>query len=119
MGNLLNSLLFQPPVPPSYEYPFNEHERMRTRNWTLNNPRGIHEHLLWLKTRNERNIPAFFIRYPGSPVVLLYSHGNAEDIGSFSFYVANLLCLIIFKQNASMKQMCNILMSYREILQLV
>ena len=63
MGNSLNSLLFQPPEP---TYP--------------NDP-----NLIWLKTRKGQNIPAFFIDRK-EPITILFSHGNAEDLGLILHY---------------------------------
>lgn len=60
MGSLVNSLLFKPPYPPSPPHP----------------TRGI-----WLHTSLGSEIPAVYIEREGATVTLLYSHGNAEDIG--------------------------------------
>jgi len=59
MGNLISSLLFQPP-PPTYLHP--------SRHFWLNTSRGS-------------RIPAFYIERPNAQVTLLFSHGNAEDLG--------------------------------------
>lgn len=62
MGQIIPALLFQPP-PPSY---------------------GKDKKLLWLKTARKDVIPAWYLeRVPASEggITLLFSHGNAEDIG--------------------------------------
>jgi len=59
MGAGLNKVVFQPPQS-SYE--------KSTR-------------LIELKTENEEKIPAYFIRKRGATFTLLFSHGNAEDLG--------------------------------------
>ena len=59
MGDAISSLLFQPP-PPTYLHP--------SRHF-------------WLNTDHGSRIPAFFIERPGAMVTLLFSHGNAEDLG--------------------------------------
>ena len=59
MGDAISSLLFQPP-PPTYLHP--------SRHFWLNSDHGS-------------RIPAFFIERPGAMVTLLFSHGNAEDLG--------------------------------------
>lgn len=59
MGEMISSLLFQPP-PPTYLHP--------SRHF-------------WLNTANGGRIPAFYIERPNATVTLLFSHGNAEDLG--------------------------------------
>jgi pimeloyl-ACP methyl ester carboxylesterase len=58
MGGMISSLLFQPP-PPTYLHP--------SRHFWLNSA--------------ESRIPAFFIERPNAQVTILFSHGNAEDLG--------------------------------------
>jgi len=58
MGDMISSLLFQPP-PPTYLHP--------SRHF-------------WLNSSHAR-IPAFFIERPNAQVTILFSHGNAEDLG--------------------------------------
>lgn len=55
---MISSLLFQPP-PPTYIHP--------SRHFWLNSA--------------ESRIPAFFIERPNAQVTILFSHGNAEDLG--------------------------------------
>jgi len=59
MGDMISSLLFQPP-PPTYLHP--------SRHFWLTNALG-------------GRIPAFFIERPNARVTILFSHGNAEDLG--------------------------------------
>lgn len=59
MGDAISSLLFQPP-PPTYLHP--------SRHF-------------WLSTSHDSRIPAFFIERPNASVTILFSHGNAEDLG--------------------------------------
>lgn len=59
MGDMISSLLFQPPTP-TYLHP--------SRHF-------------WLNTDSGGRIPAFFIERPGASVTILFSHGNAEDLG--------------------------------------
>jgi abhydrolase domain-containing protein 17 len=59
MGDAISTLLFQPPSP-TYLHP--------SRHF-------------WLRTSSGSNIPAFYIERPGAVVTLLFSHGNAEDLG--------------------------------------
>lgn len=59
MGDLISSLLFQPP-PPTYLHP--------SRHF-------------WLTNKYGNRIPAFFIERPNAKVTILFSHGNAEDLG--------------------------------------
>jgi len=37
--------------------------------------------LVWLKTASRERIPAIYIQRRDTPLTLLYSHGNAEDLG--------------------------------------
>ena len=60
MGDAISTLLFQPPTP-TYIHP--------SRHFWLYNG---HTHC---------RIPAFFIERPGATITLLFSHGNAEDLG--------------------------------------
>jgi abhydrolase domain-containing protein 17 len=59
MGDAISSLLFQPPSP-TYLHP--------SRHF-------------WLTTEHGSGIPAFFIERPNATVTILFSHGNAEDLG--------------------------------------
>jgi abhydrolase domain-containing protein 17 len=59
MGDAISSLLFQPPSP-TYLHP--------SRHF-------------WLTTAQGNGIPAFFIERPNATVTILFSHGNAEDLG--------------------------------------
>ena len=59
MGSKLSTLVFQPP-----EVTYSHAKR----------------HIIWLRTLKNASIPAFFIDRQ-SKVTLLFSHGNAEDIG--------------------------------------
>ena len=56
---MISSLLFQPPTP-TYLHP--------SRHF-------------WLNTETGGRIPAFFIERPNANVTILFSHGNAEDLG--------------------------------------
>lgn len=65
MGNLVDSILFQPP-PPS---------RLKENK------------IIWLRTALGKRIPAFHIEFSSNghkgspPITILYSHANAEDLG--------------------------------------
>jgi abhydrolase domain-containing protein 17 len=59
MGFSLSTLIFQPPVV-SYAH--------------------AKKHIIWLNTAKHTQIPAFYIDRK-SALVILFSHGNAEDIG--------------------------------------
>ncbi|KAL7477839.1 hypothetical protein ACHAW6_003629 [Cyclotella cf. meneghiniana] len=59
MGDMISSLLFQPPTP-TFLHP--------SRHF-------------WLTTELGHRIPAFFIERPSASVTILFSHGNAEDLG--------------------------------------
>mmetsp|Transcript_6072 Transcript_6072/g.7715 ORF Transcript_6072/g.7715 Transcript_6072/m.7715 type:complete len:296 (-) Transcript_6072:147-1034(-) len=66
MGNIIDSILFQPPQP----------SRLKENK------------IIWLETSLGKKIPAFHIEYPpeknnarSPPITILYSHANAEDLG--------------------------------------
>lgn len=59
MGDMISSLLFQPPTP-TYLHPSRH---------------------IWLNTEASGRIPAFFIERQHATVTILFSHGNAEDLG--------------------------------------
>jgi len=60
MGNsLINGILFQPPEL-TYLHPSRR---------------------LWLKTKNGERISAVYVDQPGATLTVLFSHGNAEDLG--------------------------------------
>jgi pimeloyl-ACP methyl ester carboxylesterase len=61
MGKSISSLVFQPP----------QVTYLQTKN-----------HLIWLRTANDVDIPAFYIDRK-SKITILFSHGNAEDLGMF------------------------------------
>lgn len=66
MGAQLVKVIFQPPSPPMY-----------TRD----------PNLLWLTTAGQESIPAFYIYKEGAYFTLLFSHGNAEDLGIIVSYL--------------------------------
>ena len=59
MGNALTSIVFQPP----------EITYIHAR-----------KHIVWLRTRKNAKIPAFYLDRK-SNVTIIFSHGNAEDLG--------------------------------------
>eukprot|EP00747_Dinoflagellata_sp_TGD_P168208 gnl/TRDRNA2_/TRDRNA2_194066_c0_seq1.p1 gnl/TRDRNA2_/TRDRNA2_194066_c0~~gnl/TRDRNA2_/TRDRNA2_194066_c0_seq1.p1 ORF type:complete len:289 (+),score=42.08 gnl/TRDRNA2_/TRDRNA2_194066_c0_seq1:145-1011(+) len=70
MGSHLAKLVFQPP-----ESSYNEQQR---------------NNLIWLHTDKSEVIPAFFIRREDARFTLLFSHGNAEDLGLIHRYFREL-----------------------------
>jgi len=72
MGQNLTGIVFQPP-PPSYD----------------RNPR-----LIELKTDRGQKIPAYFLRKRGAHFTLLFSHGNAEDLGLILGYFLDMADLL-------------------------
>mmetsp|Transcript_51550 Transcript_51550/g.116003 ORF Transcript_51550/g.116003 Transcript_51550/m.116003 type:complete len:261 (+) Transcript_51550:82-864(+) len=77
MGSGLARLVFQPPMP-SYS---------RDPN------------LIWLTTSRSEVIPAFYINREGARYTLLFSHGNAEDLGLIIRYfreVSHILRVNVF-----------------------
>ena len=66
MGNSIDSILFQPPVP----------SRLKE------------DKIIWIKTETGTKIPAFFVKHtesgksPKQNITIIYSHANAEDLGN-------------------------------------
>lgn len=69
MGKVISTLLFLPPREPTY----------------LNSKKYF-----WLTTSTGSKIPAFFIRQNHARYTILYSHGNAEDLGMIYDYLIEL-----------------------------
>lgn len=69
MGALISTLLFLPPTEPTY---------LKSKKY------------FWLTTSNGSKIPAFFIRQKLARYTVLYSHGNAEDLGMIYEYLLEL-----------------------------
>eukprot|EP00927_Polykrikos_kofoidii_P040643 TRINITY_DN34698_c0_g2_i1.p1 TRINITY_DN34698_c0_g2~~TRINITY_DN34698_c0_g2_i1.p1 ORF type:complete len:261 (+),score=35.10 TRINITY_DN34698_c0_g2_i1:103-885(+) len=72
MGGLVSTLAFPVPNLPKQYY---EEELTRRPD------------LVWMKTSAGEEIPACHVKNPGSQMTLLYSHGNAEDLGLHLDYV--------------------------------
>ncbi|PFH37832.1 putative alpha/beta hydrolase [Besnoitia besnoiti] len=71
MGNALKRMVFQPPSQPTYE---------------------CDARYIWLATRRQQRIPAFFIDR-GASITVIFSHGNAEDIGMVIEYFTEVATL--------------------------
>ena len=67
MGATISGLLFQPPE-----------------------PLLLYPNVIWLRKADGSRIPSFFIRHRAATVTILFSHGNAEDLGMIYewFYVS-------------------------------
>eukprot|EP00249_Psilotum_nudum_P017026 c26116_g2_i1 orf=732-1652(-) len=82
MGGVTSSVAakfaFFPPSPPSYAL---EKDQI-TGKWKLSDG-GLQENVdvMWLKTRRGNSIVALYIRNPTARLTVLYSHGNAADLG--------------------------------------
>ncbi len=61
MGGMISKLVFQPPRPATYSVDENE--------------------FIWLVTALGERIPAVYIPHPKAEYTILFSHGNAEDLG--------------------------------------
>ena len=82
MGGVTSSMAakfaFFPPNPPSYKV-----VKDQTTNLMVLEPYPHRENvdILKIPTRRGTEIVAMYVRYPMSTSTLLYSHGNAADIG--------------------------------------
>ncbi|CAE7240642.1 Abhd17a [Symbiodinium microadriaticum] len=75
MGGAINTLAFPAPNLPRQFY----EDELKTR-----------PDLVWLETVNKERIPACHVRGGSSGKTLLYSHGNAEDLGLHLEYIDSL-----------------------------
>lgn len=73
MGTIISSILFLPPELPT---PLNK------------------RHYFWLDTRLGNRIPALHIKNTSAKYTILYSHGNAEDLGKIFQYLRYLSKLL-------------------------
>lgn len=82
MGGVTSSmaakLAFFPPNPPSYKLVTDEYTGLLLLSPF---PHRENVEILKLPTRRGTEIVAVFIRYPMATSTLLYSHGNAADLG--------------------------------------
>jgi len=69
MGKLISTLLFQPP---------DETRHLSSKKY------------FWLTTSRGYKIPSFYIQQPHARFTVLYSHGNAEDLGMIYDYLYEL-----------------------------
>eukprot|EP00249_Psilotum_nudum_P012642 c23896_g1_i1 orf=307-1221(+) len=69
---------FFPPTPPSYQVVKDEIAgRLRLSDTAIRE----NVDLMWLHTKRGQDIVALFVRNPSARLTLLYSHGNATDLG--------------------------------------
>ena len=73
MGQVISTLLFQPPENPS---PLAQ------------------DKYFWLETASGSKIPAFYIQQSHARFTILYSHGNAEDLGMIYNYLSEISRLL-------------------------
>ena len=73
MGKVISTLLFQPPDQPT---------RLSSKKY------------FWLTTSTGSKIPAFYIQQNHARYSILYSHGNAEDLGMIYSYLEELSQLL-------------------------
>ncbi|XWS30746.1 hypothetical protein CRYUN_Cryun23aG0015500 [Craigia yunnanensis] len=90
MGGVTSSIAakfaFFPPNPPSYRVV--EHELCGGRLYIPEVPRRDDVDVLKLRTRRGNDIVAVHIKHPKASATLLYSHGNAADLGQmFELFV--------------------------------
>lgn len=82
MGGVTSSMAakfaFFPPNPPSYKIVADE---SRGGLSMTNVPHRENVDVLRIKTRKENEIIAMYVRNPMANLTLLYSHGNAADLG--------------------------------------
>jgi pimeloyl-ACP methyl ester carboxylesterase len=71
MGNLVNKMAFLPPPPQEI---------------------GARNNVIWLTTKQKYIVPAIHVRCPRQPsrFTILFSHGNAEDLGCIERWLEEL-----------------------------
>jgi len=74
MGQHLASVVFQPP-PPMYD----------GEAWRIDRGTELIDHV-WISKENGSLIPAYFFTAEGAYFTMLFSHGNAEDLGGIRSY---------------------------------
>ncbi|ESQ35461.1 hypothetical protein EUTSA_v10009744mg [Eutrema salsugineum] len=75
-------LAFFPPTPPSYTVVTEESTgKMRISTEMMRHRRDEEIEVVKIKTRKGNEIVAMYIRNPTAKLTLLYSHGNAADLG--------------------------------------
>uniref|UniRef100_A0A1S4BFK5 Protein ABHD17B-like n=1 Tax=Nicotiana tabacum TaxID=4097 RepID=A0A1S4BFK5_TOBAC len=83
MGNVTASVAakfaFFPPDPPTYEVFKDEEESSRLCFSGITADKNVNVHLL--DTKGGNKIVATFWKHPNGRFTLLYSHGNAADLG--------------------------------------
>ncbi|KAL0489468.1 hypothetical protein AKO1_009188 [Acrasis kona] len=106
MGQLIGKFLFQPPEPPSYQYdnsmiwlkcpPVKEKKKGGgLLSSSESDPDfGLDSSSTTISKRELQNcavdVPGLFLPYNGSDLCLLYSHGNATDLGQMKPYLDTL-----------------------------
>nr|BAN64547.1 hypothetical protein [Babesia bovis] len=68
MGNILNTVVFHPPMP----------------SYSFDDP-----HLHMFPTKAGHKIAAYYVKHRTARFTILYSHGNAEDIGDVACSLMN------------------------------
>lgn len=83
MGNVTSSVAakfaFFPPDPPTYDVYRDDHDDGRLLMSGLTADKNVDVHLLETKAGNK--IVATFWKHPAGRFTILYSHGNAADLG--------------------------------------
>ncbi|MED6226438.1 hypothetical protein PIB30_103741, partial [Stylosanthes scabra] len=78
LGNVAARFAFYPPTPPTYEV-LEEKNNMKLIFSSLPKEKNVEVHRL--ETKGGNKIIAIFWKHPFARFTLLYSHGNAADLG--------------------------------------
>ncbi|GBG87308.1 hypothetical protein CBR_g45368 [Chara braunii] len=87
---------FFPPDPPSYKLVKDE---VTGKICMSGVEMRKNEEVMWLSTRRKQDISAMYVTYPNAKLTIIYSHGNAADLGQMhELYVelSNLLKVNVF-----------------------
>lgn len=77
-SSLASKLAFFPPTPPTYDIVTDQVTgklKLSSKNLLKN------VEVMWIKTKRKQEIAAQYITQPRAKLTILYSHGNAADLG--------------------------------------
>ena len=77
-SSIASKLAFFPPTPPTYNIVADEGTgKLKLSSKTLLK----NVEVMWIKTKRKQDIAAQYITQPRAKLTILYSHGNAADLG--------------------------------------
>ncbi|XP_057961396.1 uncharacterized protein LOC131153241 [Malania oleifera] len=80
-SSMASKLAFFPPEPPSYRVVGDEETGRLKMTVDVEGRGGHHVEVVKARTRRGNEIVGMYVKHPSASLTLLYSHGNATDIG--------------------------------------